>query len=500
MEDALIEFLDRLHESRNKNGDDVLNYLALTKTLFSDHTSHFSFRHFLDTVVSALDETTNLDETLGGVFDEFRDSCTDSLTARALGAAAYWNNFEAVTMLLNWDEASINRTVSRPHPYPECDCVVSVMTYCQLPRFGDRQAGPSDETVAYLLGMGAKAAGVEDGLLGLLDCLLRQRYVEPKTFLPKVQSVVECITGFADGVCETGTLLETCVLQGHMDCLEQRLQAFELLLDRRAKATWGSPLAALIYMSGPAGLVEKVLERTADVNAYCSGVFPMGHNVEGRPDPLDNINSLNPLQAAALRCHEGLVDLLLDNRADVNCPARGSGGMTPLQSVCFPKYLVPRRSIKSLETQKKKGRIAKLLLDRGANVNAAPAWNFGLTALQAAAYGGDMELANFLVSRGANVNAPACKYGGGTALAMAARERDVKMVRYLLAEGAEIPAAIPKVSSSPVAYDDNKIVMDLLRIQAPELVATYATRAPHSRDYREYEAEWAKDPTYVRKG
>lgn len=294
-----------------------------------------------------------------------------------------------------------------------------------------------------------------------------------------------------------------------------QLQAFEYLLEHGAKISLGSPLAALLYTNGPRRLhgnvrlvenhrilekmrlvgkmirlVEKVLAKTEDINAYCNSVIP--------DDRLDKLSlrlrsygesqALSPLQAAALHGQWEIIYLLLEKDADVNCPARGDCGVTPLQAICFYREGWRESGLKV--------RIVELFLDREVNVNAAPAWNRGLTALQVAAYKGDLEVASLLLSRGADVNAPACKVGGGTALAIAAREGHMDMVRFLLKSGAAVPAAGVTVSSFGVTHDDNKKILDLLRMSAPELTAMYGGNDTTSRDYHEYEAEWADDPTY----
>ena len=77
----------------------------------------------------------------------------------------------------------------------------------------------------------------------------------------------------------------------------------------------------------------------------------------------------------------------------------------------------------------------KLLLDRGADVNAAN--QAGGTALMRAAH--DYEMSRLLVSCGANVNARSAL--GNTALILAARPADShKMVELLLANGADVKA------------------------------------------------------------
>jgi ankyrin repeat protein len=85
----------------------------------------------------------------------------------------------------------------------------------------------------------------------------------------------------------------------------------------------------------------------------------------------------------------------------------------------------------------------KMLLDRGADVNEAPADQFGRTALQAvSSYGNaDMELVQLLLERGALVNAKPGVEGGITALQGAAISGDIMLATLLLEKGAEVNAA-----------------------------------------------------------
>jgi ankyrin repeat protein len=97
------------------------------------------------------------------------------------------------------------------------------------------------------------------------------------------------------------------------------------------------------------------------------------------------------------------------------------------------------------------GAFAALLLDKGADPNAAGA---GYTALHAAVLRGDLHLVNALIARGANVNTPIAKgtpsryYSrdwalnasalvGATPLWQAARYGDVPIMRALVAAGAD---------------------------------------------------------------
>ncbi|KAH8756378.1 ankyrin repeat-containing domain protein [Diaporthe sp. PMI_573] len=263
-----------------------------------------------------------------------------------------------------------------------------------------------------------------------------------------------------------------------------------------------TPLPSRIQLRTPpperASLAGPETANTENIDAYRKSTS-LDHRLPGtatRPWPYPEIPFISLLQAATLRGEVQKIRQLLGEGADVNCPAHGPGGVTPLQAACLLELKSPRHD-------ENKREIVNLLLKRGAEVNAAPAWKFGLTALQAAALVGDLPLVKLLVSRGADVNAPACKYGGGTALANAATgECWFSMVLFLVKGGAVVPPGGVRVSSSGVTYKDNEeLILDLHGVCPQELGAEIGGYRIPSRDYLEYyEAEWAKDPTYEGRG
>ena len=80
----------------------------------------------------------------------------------------------------------------------------------------------------------------------------------------------------------------------------------------------------------------------------------------------------------------------------------------------------------------------QVLIENGAAVNAQPARFGGGTALQLAAIGGFIGIAEELLRRGADVDAPPAKLQGRTALEGAVEHGRIDMVRFLLNAGAEI--------------------------------------------------------------
>lgn len=78
----------------------------------------------------------------------------------------------------------------------------------------------------------------------------------------------------------------------------------------------------------------------------------------------------------------------------------------------------------------------RLLLNKGAEVNARSTNPMANTPLHAAAAGKDTETAKILLDHGANANAR--QHGGWTALHAAAQNGDVEMARALIASGADV--------------------------------------------------------------
>jgi len=116
------------------------------------------------------------------------------------------------------------------------------------------------------------------------------------------------------------------------------------------------------------------------------------------------------------------VEKLLELGVDVNAPWAAYGGLTALQAACEGG---------NLDT-------IKILLERGAEVNALACRYGGAAALQAAAFRGLLRTVEELVQRGADVNARPSYRFGRTALYAAVEGGHREVVEKLVSEGADI--------------------------------------------------------------
>jgi ankyrin repeat protein len=110
--------------------------------------------------------------------------------------------------------------------------------------------------------------------------------------------------------------------------------------------------------------------------------------------------------------------------------------------------------------------IAKALLKKGANVNAADDWK--KTALHHAASVDDFDLVRMLVEKGADVDASTVDGTAPLAYALG-RNPNVKIVKFLLEKGASVNAASNFDFTAEVVKSGNKEVLELLKAHGLEL-------------------------------
>jgi ankyrin repeat protein len=248
---------------------------------------------------------------------------------------------------------------------------------------------------------------------------------------------------------------------------------------------------------GNLGMVEFLLTRGADINApaYANGgrtalqsalrselpvevasfLLDKGADIFAPPALVDGITALEAFLWDWSSDEEriALYNRLLDAGAPVNRPngepsSALHGAIEEGWEEIFVRILEPQRNAiinymwcnKEIEedegfytweprtpTQLAAGygrlKFVKMLVDRGADINEAPGYRFGRTALQAATSREtpDMELVQFLLEKGAHINSKPAVHGGITALQGAAISGDVMLVKLLLEKGAEVNAA-----------------------------------------------------------
>jgi len=124
-----------------------------------------------------------------------------------------------------------------------------------------------------------------------------------------------------------------------------------------------------------------------------------------------SVDGFAPLGLAVFFGHLDTVNALLDGGAEINAPSRETMKVTPLHSAAAAKQTA----------------IARVLISRGANVNATAVND--LTPLIEACANGNLELAKLLVEHSANVDAKMTD--GKTALAYATEKNQSEMVKFL---------------------------------------------------------------------
>ncbi|GAW12868.1 hypothetical protein ANO14919_022390 [Xylariales sp. No.14919] len=355
----------------------------------------------------------------------------------ALCRAAYWNNFEAVSWLLQagvelntdicvWDwptPCSITRSIiaiaSGHFPLRPGLRITSRITFIT-------PSSVTIEMLGYLIRCGAKlrTSSRDRSSFHLLKGILDKDVVD-RLLLSKMKYFLGIVAVPEDLFNAKETLMEWCfaicnvsprVEMGLGANIEERIAIYELLLRLGCPVPRESGLAPYIYCGGRLEVINEVLDAGADVNA-CSITASL------------NGFRAYPLQAAAMRGDLELVIHLLQRGAIINQPAIGYRGRTALQGSCEWTAL-------SKEERKRKIDLIKFLISQGANVNASGAERRGMTALQIATLYGDMEVALLLLEHGATINAPPAGRDGYCALDAAALEGRLDMVKLLLNTGA----------------------------------------------------------------
>ncbi|RYP70906.1 hypothetical protein DL771_005156 [Monosporascus sp. 5C6A] len=183
-----------------------------------------------------------------------------------------------------------------------------------------------------------------------------------------------------------------------------------------AKGRWPCHKPPLLHVASHCGIVPWVQE----ILTKRGWIFPF-RKLANKKD----ITGRNPLSYAAEQGHEAVARLLLDRGADVNAEDVNVDGETAL-------ILAAKQGHEA---------VARLLLDRGAEVNAKSINSISETALIGAVRQGHEAVARLLLDRGADINAEYWNYQ--TPLMLAAFEGHEAVVRLLLNCGADVNTKNP---------------------------------------------------------
>uniref|UniRef100_A0A336L5G5 CSON003381 protein n=1 Tax=Culicoides sonorensis TaxID=179676 RepID=A0A336L5G5_CULSO len=214
--------------------------------------------------------------------------------------------------------------------------------------------------------------------------------------------------------------------------------------------------------------LEAQSERTKDtpLSLACSGgryevvelLLKQGANKEHR-----NVSDYTPLSLAASGGYVNIIKMLLNHGAEINSRTGSKLGISPLMLAAMNGHTPAVRLLldmgsdinAQIETNRNtaltlacfQGRheVVSLLLDRKANVEHRA--KTGLTPLMEAASGGYIEVGRVLLDKGADVNAAPVPSSRDTALTIAADKGHLKFVELLLSRAAAVEVKNKKGNS-----------------------------------------------------
>lgn len=214
--------------------------------------------------------------------------------------------------------------------------------------------------------------------------------------------------------------------------------------------------------------LEAQSERTKDtpLSLACSGgryevvelLLKYGANKEHR-----NVSDYTPLSLAASGGYVNIIKLLLNHGAEINSRTGSKLGISPLMLAAMNGHTAAVRLLldmgsdinAQIETNRNtaltlacfqgRNEVVSLLLDRKANVEHRA--KTGLTPLMEAASGGYIEVGRVLLDKGADVNAAPVPSSRDTALTIAADKGHLKFVDLLLSRGAAVEVKNKKGNS-----------------------------------------------------
>ncbi|KAK9396776.1 Ankyrin repeat domain 17 [Crotalus adamanteus] len=339
---------------------------------------------------------------------------------------------------------SIATCVSKPQT-PAPSPIISPST--MLPVYPaidiDAQTESNHDTALTL----ACAGGHEELVQTLLERGASIEHRDKKGFTPLILAATAGHVGVVEILLDNGADIEaqserTKDTPLSLACSGGRQEVVELLLARGANKEHRNvsdytPLS-LAASGGYVNIIKILLNAGAEINSRTGsklGISPLmlaamnGHTtaVKLLLDMGSDINAqieTNRNTALTLACFQGrteVVSLLLDRKANVE--HRAKTGLTPLMEAASGGY----------------AEVGRVLLDKGADVNAPPVPSSRDTALTIAADKGHYKFCELLISRGAHIDVRNKK--GNTPLWLAANGGHLDVVQLLVQAGADVDAA-----------------------------------------------------------
>ncbi|XP_041435639.1 ankyrin repeat domain-containing protein 17 isoform X3 [Xenopus laevis] len=293
----------------------------------------------------------------------------------------------------------------------------------------------------------ACAGGHEELVQTLLERGANIEHRDKKGFTPLILAATAGHVGVVEILLDNGADIEaqserTKDTPLSLACSGGRQEVVELLLARAANKEHRNvsdytPLS-LAASGGYVNIIKILLNAGAEINSRTGsklGISPLmlaamnGHTaaVKLLLDMGSDINAqieTNRNTALTLACFQGrteVVSLLIDRKANVE--HRAKTGLTPLMEAASGGY----------------AEVGRVLLDKGADVNAPPVPSSRDTALTIAADKGHYKFCELLISRGAHIDVRNKK--GNTPLWLAANGGHLDVVQLLVQAGADVDAA-----------------------------------------------------------
>ncbi|KAL4876756.1 ankyrin repeat-containing domain protein [Aspergillus karnatakaensis] len=290
-------------------------------------------------------------------------------------------------------------------------CLDDVSTMITYPRCSPLEAAgikSHSETVRLLLELGADVNYTNDGEYGtaLIAAILSDRNTEVTQILlnagAKINVTVEA--SHNAGGCPLGAA----VSRGDYDMFAELIR-----LGADVNLSSGNLYTCLqiAAKNSDEGLVDLLMQNGADVNAI----------IEVSEDESDD-GTITALQTAALYSNASMVTKLIELGADLHTEADGARYLSALQ----------------IASERNEVEILQVLLDAGSDVNRVGGQEG--TSLQAAAFKGSLEAAERLIEAGADVNISGVG-SNGSALMAAAIEEHTEVVKLLISHGADVNVA-----------------------------------------------------------